>query len=90
MKKIMNFIKNFREIIVTILAICTVVATAFGFTWTYVCMPKVEKRINYKIDPIIELLTYHSFIFEAQLDSTTANVVLNRYLRWKDGAGKLK
>jgi uncharacterized protein YqhQ len=62
-----------------------VVGILAGVLWA-----AIDWRIKIKQEPIVEILTYHTFIFEAQLDSTVARVAAERYKRWKDGVGGLR
>ena len=94
-KKLMQQLKDFKELLLIISLIATFVSVVGGFAWCKVIIPEVDKRIEVKQEPILKAiedvssgvkglnrsLEFQTFVQLRLVDKPTYDSIFNEYER---------
>jgi hypothetical protein len=89
-KQIPTIIGNCQKYIVFILSLSALIGGAFTIIWATVLSPRIDERIDKKIEPLRDVLVRQYFIIESIADSTAIQKANKKYNEYLCGIGKIK
>jgi hypothetical protein len=75
-----------QKILYIVIASAIILCGAITFGWGYFIAPQIDKRIDVKLEPVVEAVTYQSFLWVEQMDSATVRRANERFKAWKSGS----